>query len=162
MSFAFEMLPVLIQRNFSGLFRTIKESTKSRSLENKMRLSFSQTPRISESVERFLFARELVWITSKPNPERTSKSLTDNWASSKTLKGLLSVCFCNQTTSQRTEGRPICHPQLSLDSQPEFQGVSCQMRAVLGSFLLDTAFPGYMVFHGKWRNQSWFCPEVKT
>jgi hypothetical protein len=33
---------------------------KSRSLENKMRLSFSQTPRISESVERFLFARELV------------------------------------------------------------------------------------------------------
>jgi hypothetical protein len=40
--------------------------------------------------------------------------------------------------------------------------VSCQMRAVLGSFLLDTAFPGYMVFHGKWRNQWWFCPEVKT
>lgn len=139
--FSFEILPVVTQRNFSGLFRTTKESTKSRSLETKMRPYFSQTSRISSSVDRFFWGRESVCITSKPNPERTLKSPVGNWASSRNFKDLLSECFCNQIILQRTEGRPGYHQELNLDNRQEFQIGTYQMPAILKSWQLGIAFP---------------------
>ena len=101
-------------------------------------------------------------LSSKPNPERISISLTGNWASSKTLKDLLSIYFCNRITSQRTEGRPICHLQQGLDNPLEFQGVTFQRQVVLESSRRDNAVPECRASHGILQYQSLYDFEVMT